>query len=82
MKKHHKQYTTQRGFHIKSGDASEGVSKFSRGLAKPKSLAEVSRKSVVNAYNISGNILGEGFSSQRAMPFQLPAKRSKSFRSR
>ena len=82
IKKHHKQYTTHRGFGFKHEENSQGISKPVRSLTKPKSMAEVSRKSVVNPYNISGNILGDGFISHLSMPFQLPCKRSKSFRLR
>lgn len=82
MKKYSRQYTTHRGFGLKNEENNQGFPSPNHGLLKPKSLAEVSRKSVVNPYNISGNILGDGFTSQTSMPFQLPSKRSKSFRSR
>ena len=75
IKRHHKNYATQRGFSFWNNQPS-------KTLPKPKSLAEVSRKSMVNPYNISGNILGEGHASQQSLPFQLPAKRTKSFRTR
>lgn len=73
-RKHDRHYATQRGFSFKKEIPAVG-------LQKPK-MASVSRTSVVNPYNISGNILGEGSHMQKSMPFQLPMKKIKSFRSK